>query len=366
VSDGATEPAGGRAPELTAQSMAQLTAQWALWGRRSADTASRVLASSDGTLKPRDFREVVERYASGAHNGLPQYTLFWIPGSESSSGESSTVQSSRAQSNGAFVGLAIHEHARYARSDVRDRYDAAGREIVYTRLFCLRYQDVAEQRATFTGLLSAAESQQLPPPDPAGPVTLRLDPDWQVPAALGAAGELAATVAVLLLTTRPVCVLGADDVPALDRLAFIDEVLACLPYGVRASLSAATWASPTAHNLRLRLFFAGAERADGGVTTHVTWGQSARPDLSAAEHEPLRHYADWLERSGAEAAVRLGNQTDPVRFNADELRQAVASLPADRPIAGLTPRPRPGHPRDTEALGKLIKGIVRRMQNGGG
>jgi hypothetical protein len=51
--------------------------------------------------------------------------------------------------------------------------------------------------------------------------------------------------AALVLTRRPVCVLGAREASVDDRLQFIDTVMAMLPYGIRTRMSAATWTRAT-------------------------------------------------------------------------------------------------------------------------
>ena len=69
-------------------------------------------------------------------------------------------------------------------------------------------------------------------------------------------------VAPLLLTGRPVCVLGAEGTSHLERLEFIDTVMGLLPYGFRSRMTAATWTRATNRNHRFRLYFSSAPRAD--------------------------------------------------------------------------------------------------------
>lgn len=295
--------------------MAELTAQWALWGKQGTDRAYRVLACSAGDLTARDFEVAVGRYAAGSADRLPQHMIFWLP---DQAGEV------------AFAGLAIHEHASYAQADSRSRYDGSGREIVFIRLFCVRYADLAEHRVACTELLDAVRQQQLPPRDPAAPLTLSVTRQQRPPA--GAAPELAGLVAAMLLTTRPVCVLGADQVSADERLAFIDEVLALLPYGLRATLSASTWASPTAHDLKLRLFFTSA-RGDSGRTHHVRWDQRAPDADPAPENVAVRQYLDWLRGAGTHARSWLMTQTAPRPFTGAAIHELVSALPTDPKVA---------------------------------
>jgi hypothetical protein len=291
-------------------------AEWALWGKEPRDTEYSVLRCSKGAFGPGDFQGVITRYTPGTKDALPQYTVCWIPDENGHEG---------------YLAVAIHElaDANPRRSGGRVRA-AGGREIEYIRLFCVRYSEMAEQQVSYAELVESVMDRQLPA-DLTELITVELlEPD--VPPFPRAVRALAENVATLLLTVRPVCVLGAERVSAEERLRFIDQVMSLLPYGMRAAMSASTWASATARNLKLRLFFSSAERDDGGATAHMIWGQPVRFELSAPESTQLRHYVNWLKHDGAGAAVDLAGQMDPVRFDADEIRQMIADLPRDRPV----------------------------------
>ena len=137
VTDDDATPA---ASEPTARQAFGLTAEWALWGKEGNESDYRVLACSAGTLTPFDFAYFVRRYAPGTADRLPQYTVGWIPAEDGAP---------------EFVVVAIHEHAPYrpARPGSRSRYDALGREIVFIRLFCGRYADLAEHGVSYAELL---------------------------------------------------------------------------------------------------------------------------------------------------------------------------------------------------------------------
>ena len=291
----------------------ELTAQWALWGADAADSTYRVLASSAGDLTAWDFEDIVGRYAVGTPDRLPQYTVFWVPDGKGSP---------------CFVGITFHEYASFASRDDRSRYDAADREITYSRLFCVRYADLAEHGVTLTDLLSAAERQLLPT-DKGGPVTLRITQEpvlWSPPRPAAVPPDLAEVVAALLLTSRPICVLGADEMPAVDRLTFVDRVLSLLPYGLRATMSAATWASPTARDLKLRLFFASARRDDSTGTHHVQWGQRGWGTETPPDSDVVRQYLAWLRNAGARATQLLEEETAPTRFSEADLHPLFSRL----------------------------------------
>lgn len=308
----ADEPGGGRV----------VTAEWALWGKEAEEPDYRVLRCSTGTLSHGDFHRVITRYATGAMETLPQYTICWIPDN-----------TGRAEDR--YIAVGIHElaHADPGQSGGRARIER-GRAIEYLRLFCVRYSELAEHRASYTELVEALWKHQLP----AGrtdPISVELqEPKSPLAAPVRALAEY---VAALLLTTRPVYILGAERATAEERLWFIDRVMSLLPYGLRVGLSASTWASATAQDLKLRLFFTNARRDDGGRTSYVTWSQPVKLDLSHPDALPLRHYLNWLRHVGPGAAAALtdSDQTAPVGFALDEIRRMVANLPEGRPVKDI-------------------------------
>jgi hypothetical protein len=294
-----------------------VTAEWALWGKETSETAYHVLRCSDGVFSRDDFREVITRYASGVRDRLPQYTVCWIPS---------------AQGHHAYLGVAIHELADPdpARSGGRSRI-VGGREVEYVRLFCVLYSEMAKFAVSYPNLVELVTGYQLPVGN-ASPIRIELRAASGRHRTIAAQFRvLAENVAALLLTTRPVCVLGAEGTTAEDRLRFIELVMSLLPYGLRSRLSASTWASSTAQDLKLRLFFANAPR-DDGKTSHVTWGQPEPPHLSG-EYEAVRLYLEWLRRTGSGAAPALAGMTEPpMRFTRENVYWLVDHLPTDRSV----------------------------------
>lgn len=322
-------PAGG-AEALPAAPRA-IPAEWALWGKEAHETSYHVLRCSKGTLREKDFSETITRYSPGEIDDLPHYTVSWIPGSKREP---------------EYIALAVHE---LAPSDPlprggRSSRDAVGREIVFIRLYCVRYADLTErarhyqdQALGYQDLIKAVDGIWLPP-EAAGPVMVDL-PDALLPIVRRAPlRKQAEQVATVLLTGRQVCVLGADDVSAVDRLRFIDSVMAMLPYGLRATMSAATSASSTSADLKLRLFFASAPRAPGllgdgrprATDFCVEWGRQADVNLP---DEAARLYQEWLEDVKSRAPAMLAEQGKPVRFAAEEIHRMVGNLPADKTVA---------------------------------
>ena len=315
----------------------QLAAQWALWGKDDDEADYHVLWCSKGTFDLGDFDEIVTRYASGVKETLPQYTACWIPAQTRDQGYGAATRRGRSspsveeKGDNGYLAVGIHELADPRRSGGRAR-SAAGREIEYIRLFCVRYKELADFGVGYANLVDAVRERQLPPDDPTQliPVPVPDCAQRRLPLALA---ELARNVAALLLTTRPVCVLGAESASAEDRLLFIDSVMALLPYGLRTTLSASTWASATAQDLKLRLFFSNAKRDDGGRTRYVTWGQPAQLDFPTVGDEAPWLYLSWLRQASSGALAELFGATAPVRFNQLEIREMVANLPEDRPVA---------------------------------
>ena len=115
-----------------------IAAQWALWGKEAHETGAHVLRCSTGPLRTKDFAEIITRYTPGDLDVLPQYTISWIPD---------------ANREPEYVALGIHEFASTdpARSDGRSHRDAAGRAIVFVRLFCVRYAGLGQDIGRLPG-----------------------------------------------------------------------------------------------------------------------------------------------------------------------------------------------------------------------
>jgi hypothetical protein len=306
-------------PEADEGPLPALNAEWALWGKDERQTAYHVLRCSDGVLAADDFREIITRYGLGVKPDLPQYTVCWIPG---------------PHGRPEHIAVGIHELADPdpQLSGERSRH-VGGRVVEYVRLFCVRYADLAELAPTYAELVAGVVDYQLPP-RVVHPLRIELPSAEQAAdPGPGPHPQLAAEVAVLLLTGRPVCILNADQVPAARRLAFIDGVLSLLPYGLRAALSASTWASSNAQDLKFRLFFASAPREDGGRTIHLDWDEERHTKLEPGRYEAADLYQDWLNRAGPSAIAGLASMGAPVRFAEREIRDRITTLPSDRTVA---------------------------------
>jgi hypothetical protein len=304
-------------PPEEASAAPAVMAEWALWGKERDESAYRVLRCSAGTFGLDDFHGIISRYASGNKEMLPQYTVCWIPAGAADQG---------------YLAVGIHElaDADPRLSGGRPR-TAGGREIEYVRLFCVRYAELAERGVRYTDLVEAVRGYQLQADGQPQPIPVTL-PETAKPSSLPPFLQLAENVATLLLTTRPVCILGAEDADAEDRLHFIDLVMSLLPYGLRTTLSASTWASSTAKDLKLRLFFANAMRDDEGWTHHVTWGLPGELVFAATDDRAPLLYLNWLRASASRAEAELAGDIRPVRFSPADIRQMIATLPKDKSV----------------------------------
>lgn len=282
--------------------------QWALWGKTATDTEYRVLSCSDGTFDVNHFTGLLTRYSPGTLDvdRLPQLTISWV----------------RDSAGASWLAVAIHELApeNPQRADGRSRTDAAGRPIVYIRYYAFAYDKLAEYTVTYRELVQGLRNCELPPRSTA-PVRVVVPRLASRPAG-GQVRELAQRIAAALLSTRPICVVGAEDVGTEDRLWFIDTVMSLLPYGLRTSMSATTWASSTTQDHKLRLFFSGAPRPRSSDLV-ATWNKpgSVTVDDSAAEA-----YLDWLTERPWAARI-LAGRMDPIAFRKEDVQGIIRTLP---------------------------------------
>jgi hypothetical protein len=315
-----------------------VVAQWALEGKQPDGEDYRILACSVGDLNRRHFADALGRFQLGELNTLPQVSVSYArlaepPGSS-------------------YVALAIHWYATedQRHADGVSQRDNQGRPTAYTSYFCLPYQRLAEAAIGYRAMHEALH-----------PVTLGVadGPPIQVPIAMPksrtpAANDLAVRVAPLLLTGRPVCVLGAEGTSLLERLEFIDTVMDLLPYGFRARMTAATWTRTTNRNHRFRLFFSGAPRA-GEPDYVVTWAD--HPDLVSVPDREAGEYFDWLQDNIGQLA-HLTDLTSELGFSPKDTLQALESVLGTRhrlqfrhPPGSRVPNGGPGQPPRTLPLG---------------
>ena len=318
---------------MSDQGSAPVTVQWALWGKQAQGVGYRVLACSAGVVSKESFDEVVTRYSPGTVETLPQVTIGWLRGT---------------RPGGDQIALVIHD--QYAWPD-------SGDHTVLARLFCTQYHQLATASA---GYLSMYERFSV-----IDPWAVNRDPiavSGLSPAATpDADDQLARRTAALLLTTKPVCILGADRVDLAGRLRFIDTVASLLPYGLRSRLSAATWVSSTFGRHRFRLFFADAQRHPGDPDRVVVWGTS---DEQPIGNDTADRYLSLLT-DGTLGADRLAAHTDQTDFSSASIGGMLERLSASGGGRKTSPGPervetgdRSG-PASDATIGMLLRSLAR-------
>jgi len=188
--------------------------------------------------------------------------------------------------DGNYLALARHDYIESGRVGSADKL---GRPVAFTEYFCLPYQPLADASAGYCDLYAALRQRRLAARS-GPPLLVSMTASSLLASAVD---PVTARTAALLLTGRPVCVLGAQDIDVAERLAFIDAVMALLPYGFRARMTAATWARATNRNHRFRLFFSVARR-DLDPPDHVVHWRRPEETVLTSEDDLAHDYEDWL------------------------------------------------------------------------
>ena len=280
--------------------------QWALYGSTPGEDGHSLLGHSTGSLGRLDFLDAITRIQLSTTPEPAQVMVGFLR------------QGNRP--DGRYIALAIHDQTRLA-----------GRRAERISYFCASYDRLADTGIGYLAMYQALRKTSLRP-EVGPPLAVSV----VAPGLLSpAVGPLAVEVAALLLTRHPVCVLGAQKVPVLDRLAFIDTVLALLPYGLRSTLTATTWINSSKEQT-FRLFFSSERRTRHPDDHVVAWD---KPDKEAIPAEPayVRAYYDWLTETAGEPTTRLAGLVSPIGFRRQEplvevLRQA--GVPVDELASG--------------------------------
>ncbi|WP_030455001.1 hypothetical protein [Herbidospora cretacea] len=304
--------------------------EWALEGKPPGSYNDyEVLSHSDG-LSLGIFDEIRSRYATGATGDQPQVTIAFAATRQPDEGISY------------YVVLALQ-------NEWSGHRDGTNRKIYRTRWYYVPYDQLAGQRISYEALYDAFKDLA-----DTRPPTVAVRAHAPLPEDDGLYGD-ATSAAALLMTGKHVCVLGADGVSMIERLRFVDEVAALLPYGMRTRLTAATWVSATAGH-KIRLSFA-KHAAEG---THVVaWRQGA--PIPAAE--PLaREYAALLNGHRVpprELVERLAEKTSPISFDETGCLKARNLLEdCALPDAERVSRVVPEEPRELDTLPKQPPPLV--------
>lgn len=301
---------------MTDRTPTAVEAQWAVHGKRLDRLGYRVLACSTGQFSAQNFEEAISRFGPGTPGALPQVTLSYLK---------------PRHAEGNYLALAIHRYADdMSGGDGQLKYDDDGRRIVVTRYFCLPYLPLAEQAVSYQAMFRALDSAALPAEN-GPPIRVAIAAPGPASAAVD---DLTMQAAALLLTTRPVCVLGADDTSLAGRLAFIDAVMSLLPYGLRAKMTAATWTRPTNRDHRFQLFFSDAARTADRPDNILYWGRPEETRITPGD-DWAYEYVTWLRDKIEEPTAKLARVTEPTGFGRDQVLRVLDDVIG---IVGSDPR----------------------------
>ncbi|MEN3534816.1 hypothetical protein AAH991_06870 [Microbispora sp. ZYX-F-249] len=296
--------------------------EWALEGKRPGSYDEYGLLNwSDGRLDYEVFEKLRDRYTTGTAVDLPQVTIGTAKVSEN--GEISH-----------YVVLAIREWSGH--------HDFANRRIAYTRWFYVPYEQLVDRPVSYTALYTAFAALPLEPRPPLTVDVPPYDPEAVSP------GPDALSAAALLLNGRPVCVVGADAVPMIDRLRFVDTVAALLPYGTRTRFTAATWTSSTTEHT-IKLSFA-RYAPEGGQT--VVWGHAAESVRDQTASKLCHQFYTRSDVPVATMVARLARGTEPLSLEKDRpkvlklVELSGSAVPEIEPSPDPPPAP-PAGPADT-------------------
>lgn len=320
-----------------------VAAQWALYGKALDAQGYRVVACSGGELDRANFSDAISRFALGALDNLPQASVSYLQPA--------------TRPGGSYLALAIHWFAvpgqRHANGVLP--LDDLGRQTAFTSYFATPYKVLADEGVSYLDLYQALRAVTLPVTDgPPEPVTITL-----AAPAVPAIGELEMRAAALLLTGTPVCVLGAEQTTMLERLAFIDTVMALLPYGFRARMTAATWTKATNSGHRFRLFFSSAPRSAQQPDHVLHWDQ---PEEAPVPRGYAQDYIETLDDKLSPVA-RLRELTTEIGFGAKAATQALELLDGTRLRA--TRRPALPARRDSRSASTSASGQAGEARAGG-
>lgn len=203
-----------------------------------------VLACSSGRYRAADYNEILSFFSTGvpADSRGVEFPPTWV------------TFNWQGMLEERFLGLSVNRPS--------DSVDAFGRPIVWTSYFGFSYRALAESRLSYIDLYQSVETLQLPATD-GKPIELkvrRLAERQNLPAIERFDYDIVARTASLLLN-GPVNIIGAEQTDLYSRIQFIEAVTSLLPYGIRASLAATTWAESTSLH-RIRLAFVDQSRDD--------------------------------------------------------------------------------------------------------
>ncbi|MFI1465756.1 hypothetical protein [Streptomyces wuyuanensis] len=352
----------------------RLTADWAVWGKPPQTNSGYKVLDACPPDRSADFNGDIHHWSPGTP--APGDRLPWI-----------TIGPCTAPDGDGRVGVFVLE--------ATDAVDRTSRPICRINHFAVPVADVGALGLGWHALAEAAlETAPRSGAPGAVPAELTVMDDGRlldrvsglITARVTEGSRWLAAAAAYLLDGT-VVVTGGRDYSALDLLLVLDCVAALLPYGMRSTLSAATWTS-SGQEVRMRLYWGVADE-DQGLTS-LAWG-AGLPDLGRLSPEArsyhdllieawtrhgsdvvLEHLADAREPmdiDGPDAhddALRVLGRLDPALAVAQEVREgreveserldAALSHPlADpRSVSLLSERKLAGHSTDMAALARHL------------
>ena len=267
-----------------------VTAEWAIWGAAGPGSHPRLLAGSETTIEADDLSSLCPPRGPAGVPGSPEVAVGGLAG----------------RLDG-YLGIVLHDEA------VADAFGLDGEHGGLWTCFSVPYREVAAGPVSYRALTAGLCAVPLRPG--ASP---RIEARLDAPLPDAPADDLLMRVAALLLTRRPVCVLGASDIASDERLRFLNEVAALLPYGMRSRLSVTTWAGGDPH--RFRLYFGSSP---GSTDAHVvSWNLGGTPPV---EDRVAIGYLEWLHGT-AQRATALAERTAQLSFSQPDIQQLLADL----------------------------------------
>lgn len=263
----------------------RVTAEWALYTGSGSPPGPRLLSSSRGAAEPGGFEDVLAESAAAIPPGRLEVTI-----------------SALAGPGDGRLGFVIHNAPRPWDLDL------GGDHPRVTACFSIPYDQLAAGPVSYRAMYDDLSELRLPVGDQ-GMIETWLRPMTAPVTSLGQlGGNYAMTAAALLMTAKSVCMLGANDLATIERLRFLDEVLALLPYGVRGQLPVATWVATGPQAFRL---FFGEAAAIADCHT-VTWGQDA---VLPTNDRMADSYLKWLRENGTLPRSQLAKMTTPMQLD---------------------------------------------------
>ncbi|MEU6714148.1 hypothetical protein ABZ897_21995 [Nonomuraea sp. NPDC046802] len=279
--------------------MGRLTAHWAILGKtpESLDDYG-VVGCSTGAITSGEFGTWLKAFTSGT---MEPKALPRVATSHFTAGPDAEP----------WLGLSLQVEP--------ESQDGFQRPYAMTYYVCARWADTVAEPVSYRALFEALLEENF-----SGQAPFQLSPAaYDVRRLAGEVNATARRAAALLLTGRPVCVVGADHLLMEQRLDFLDAVAAMLPYGFRATLAVSTWTNSASIH-RIRLSFSDVP------PTHKTWELPWEADAPAEYPPQAQLYEKELARYQGEKLGELmswlATLTEPRDFENLSHRTAAASM----------------------------------------